>query len=1111
MNYDPKKIEKRWQKKWEEGELFKAEDFSKKDKKYILIEFPYPSGAGLHVGHVRSYTALDVISRKLRMEGCNVMYPIGWDAFGLPTENYAIKNKIHPRIATEQNICTFTKQIKSLGISFDWQREINTTDPQYYKWTQWIFLKLYEHGLAYKASIPINWCPSCKIGLANEEVINGKCERCGAETEKRQKEQWMLAITKYAERLIKDLDTVNYLEKIKTQQINWIGKSDGASIKFRISTNKLQGENLKTSTSFKFRSHLITEILEGRKWVTFRMEKKDLKEGDIVSIIDWAGGDKEKQKEVAMGKITKIDEKKLNELPLDYLGHEKDAKNLKERKEKYGQYYNRKIEDSDIVYIYEFDLIKEIKELEVFTTRPDTLFGCTYMVVSPEHEIISNLKEQILNIEEVEEYAKKARKKSDLERTENKEKTGVEIKGIKAINPANGEKIPVFAADYVLAGYGTGAIMAVPAHDERDFEFAKKYGLPIREVVAPYKYDNPRSDKETQKRDVVTAIVKNPKNNKYLCLDWKTTEWKSFPTGGIDDDDLIDAAKREVKEETGYENLRFIRQIGDSIYAEFYRPHKDSNVFEHFKYLLFELEDDAQIEVSEEEKAQHEKVWLDEDQVESYINVWNQKLAWKRYREGDFAYTGEGININSGFLNGSKTEEGKEKMISWLEEHGIGKRQVQYKLRDWVFSRQRYWGEPIPLVFCENCAERIKNQLGIKNKEFSNGEILNPGWIEDKSLPVMLPDVESYEPTDTGESPLANVPEWVNTTCPKCGGPAKRETDTMPNWAGSSWYFLRYIDPQNPDAFADSEKLKYWMPIDLYNGGMEHTTLHLLYSRFWNKFLYDIGVVPCSEPYASRVSHGMVLAEDGKKMSKSLGNVINPDDVVQEFGADALRTYEMFMGPYAESIPWSTDGLKGVRRFLEKVWKLRDKVKKHEAMSNHEGQEKFKSLLHKTIKKVTGDIDDFKFNTAISAMMILANEMETMVEIDMEDYKLLVLILSPFAPHICEELWSLLHTPDPSPASAKLGRGKQEGNDYPSIFTEKWPSYDPELVKDETVELIIQINGKVRDKFEVPADISEEEAKSLVMEREKVREWTKGKEIMKVIFIKGKLVNIVLK
>ncbi len=925
-NYDPKTIEKKWQRTWEDLNLYKADDFSDEEKKYILIEFPYPSGAGLHVGHVRSYTALDVFSRKLRMQGKNVLYPIGWDAFGLPTENYAIKNKIHPRIATEQNICTFIRQIKSLGISFDWSREIDTTDPAYYKWTQWIFLKLYEHGMAYKANIPINWCPACKIGLANEEVADGKCERCGVPVEQRNKEQWMLAITKYADRLIDDLETVDYLEKIKTQQINWIGRSEGASLKFKVNLPAQAGS---------------------------------LKDDDI---------------------------------------------------------------------------------LEVFTTRPDTLFGCTYMVVCPEHSLISNFKFQISNFKEVERYIKQSKNKSDLERTENKEKTGVKLEGLMAINPANNKEIPIFVADYVLSGYGTGAIMAVPAHDERDFEFAKKYGVVIKEVVALL-IDNTKTPSKEEAFGVREDSC--PRREIWNChLDYS-----------------IEDNKNNVKSKNGAEPAEGLEpsDIGMTIPD----PHHAAGT--NTPNLLYQKNKDSEI-----------------------LN--------------NRCFAGEGISVNSEFLNGLKTKEAKEKMFEWLEEKKFGERKKQYHLRDWVFSRQHYWGEPIPIVHCAKCG-------------------IVP--LPEDQLPLTLPDVKNYEPTDTGESPLANISEWVNTTCPKCGGEAKRETDTMPNWAGSSWYFLRYIDPKNDNALADTKKLKYWMPVDLYNGGMEHTTLHLLYSRFWNKFLYDIGVVPFSEPYARRVSHGMIQAEDGKKMSKSLGNVINPDDVVKEFGADTLRVYEMFMGPYAEAIPWNTDGLKGVRRFLEKVWGIGDRIMNHESGIKNESEtklgiytpnpsqeENIKSLLHKTIKKVTEDIDNFKFNTAISAMMILVNEMEKTQNIGVEDYKLLLLILSPFAPHICEELWGqIVKSKKACPELAEGSKVKSNG----SIFIEKWPIYDPELAKDETVDLIIQINGKMRDKVEVSSNISEDETKNLALAREKVQEWTKGKKIMKVVFVKGRLVNVVVK
>ena len=938
--YNPKKIEKKWQEKWEEQGIYKVEDnsvhnvshsdagVSKKAKKYILVEFPYPSGAGLHVGHCRSYSSLDTFARKKRMEGDNVLFPMGWDAFGLPTENFAIKNKIHPLKATEQNIANFKKQIKSLGLSFDWSREINTTDPKYYKWTQWIFLKLFGHGLAYQAEMPINWCPSCKIGLANEEVVNGKCERCGAATEKKVRKQWMLKITAYADRLIESLEKVDYPERVKAQQVNWIGKSKGATVKFQITNSKLQ----------------------------------------------------------------------IN-LPV-----------------------GRQVQNSNFQNSKFF--------LEVFTTRPDTLFGCTYLVVAPEHDLVASLlksqipnsnnqsdpkfqipKEiKIQNIEEIKDYLEKAKRKSDLERTELiKEKTGIELKGIKAINPVNNQEIPIWIADYVLPYYGTGAIMAVPAHDARDYDFAVRYNLPVKKVIIQ------REDGEV-----------------------KSSKLKA-----------------------------------QSHSSEF-------------------------------------KVDLKED-----------------------AYEGEGVNINSDFLDGLETKKAKEKITKWLEEKGVGKKAVNYKLRDWVFSRQHYWGEPIPLIFCPACKKRVENYKSkitnskkiqnskfppsfqmelrrtskIQNFEFNLGEILNPGWIPipEKDLPVELPYVEKYEPTGTGESPLANVSEWVDVKCPKCGGPAKRETDTMPNWAGSSWYFMRYIDSQNDKALADLKKLKYWMPVDWYNGGMEHTTLHLLYSRFWYKFLFDIGVAPQDEPYKKRTSHGMVLAEDGRKMSKSFGNVINPDDIIKEFGADSLRLYEMFMGPFEQAISWNMQGVVGMRRFLEKIYKLFQRIQisnskfqinlpvGRQVQNSNFQNSKFNRLLHQTIKKVSNDIDNFKFNTAISQLMILTNQLTVNnKQLTADNAKILLILLSPFAPHLSEEIWHQLGSEN-------------------SIFKEPWPKYDSKLIKEEKINLIIQINGKVRDKMEVDADISEGEIKKLVLSREKVLKWIKEKKVKKIIFVKGKLLNIVVK
>ena len=801
-DYNPKEIEKKWHDIWDENQTFKASNDRSKKKFYGLIEFPYPSGKGLHVGHPRPYTAIDVVARKRRLEGYNVLFPIGWDAFGLPTENYAIKNKIHPKKVTEQNIKRFKIQLKSLGFSFDWSREINTTDPNYYKWTQWIFLKLFEHGLAYKTEMPINWCTSCKIGLANEEVVDGKCERCGGEVIRKVKNQWMLRITDYAERLIDDLDLVDYIQRAKIQQINWIGKSEGAEVNFKI-----------------------------------------------------AGKD---------------------------------------------------------------------ENLKVYTTRPDTLFGATYMVLAPEHHLIDKYKEDIENLDEINEYRKNAIKKSDFERTELvKEKTGVEIKGIKAVNPATGKEIPIWVSDYVLASYGTGAIMAVPAHDSRDWEFAKKFDLPIVEVV------------------------------------------------------------------------------------------KGGNV-----------------------------------EKEAYIDTESGEL------------------VNSGFLNCLDVKEAKEKMVSWLEEKKLGSRKINFKLRDWVFSRQRYWGEPIPLVHCKKC-----------------------GWvpIPEEELPLMLPNIEAYEPTDTGESPLANIKEWVETTCPKCGGKAERETDTMPQWAGSSWYFLRYIDPHNDKELADKEALKYWLPVDWYNGGMEHTTLHLLYSRFWYKFLYDIKVAPTKEPYQKRTSHGMILGENNEKMSKSRGNVVNPDDIVKEYVADTLRTYEMFIGDFEKSVPWSENGLKGCRRFLDRVWKLQDILTEGDSYS-----EKMKKSIHKAIKKVSNDYETLKYNTAIATLMSLLNEINNAGKINKAELKTYLILLNPVAPHITEEMWV--------------------GQNFGGMLNQSsWPKYDEKLTIDTVVEIAVQVNGKVRGRVTISLDDSQEKVKEKVLRDETISKFIEGKTVVKEIFVPGKIYNIVVK
>ncbi|PIW75607.1 MAG: leucine--tRNA ligase [Candidatus Portnoybacteria bacterium CG_4_8_14_3_um_filter_44_10] len=845
--YNPKKIESKWQKKWEKSDLYKAKDFAKKPKKYILVEFPYPSGSGLHVGHARSYSALDAIARKKRMEGYNVLFPFGWDAFGLPTENYAIKTGIHPRQATDENIKTYKRQIKSLGLSVDWNREIDTTDPKYYKWTQWIFLKFFEKGLAYQAEMPINWCPSCKIGLANEEVVDGKCERCGAMTQKRQIRQWLLKITAYADKLLKGLEEVDYLEKIKAQQINWIGKSEGTEVKFSI-----LGE---------------------------RFSQKENRSPAIVS---------------------------------------------------------------------------------VFTTRVDTIFGVTALVLAPEHQSIRNWELGIGNWDEVKKYIEQTKRKSDLERTsETKERTGIELKGIFAVNPANNEKVPVWISDYVLAHYGGGAVMMVPAHDKRDWDFSDAHNLPKKCVIYP------------------------------------RTVW------GIDRD---------------------------------FDPLQKKKVFE------------------EEERK------ID--------------LRFSEILAGNEAYTEYGRLLDSGEFTNLESEEAIAKITNWLEERGLGKKKVEYKLRDWIFSRQHYWGEPIPIIHCEKCGSTSSPQAVP---------------VPEKDLPVKLPYVKNYQPTDTGESPLATIKEWVNVKCPKCKGPAKRETDTMPNWAGSSWYFLRYCDPKNNKAFADYKKLKYWTPVDLYNGGMEHTTLHLLYSRFWHRFLYDLKLVPTPEPYAQRRSHGMVLAEDGQKMSKSRGNVINPDEIIKIYGTDALRIYEMFMGPFDQAISWSQNGLVGCHRFLSRVCNLFNEKRKT-AKSNKEIIPK----LHQLTKKVSNDLEEMKFNTAIAAFMEFINFWQQPEQaLSPKDAEIFLKLLSPFAPHLAEELWQ------------GLGHKK-------SIFLEKWPKYDPRLTREESFELVVQINGRVRDAISAPIDISEEDAKKLALNSEKVQKWFEGKPIKKVIFVKNRLINLII-
>ena len=935
--YDHAAIEKKWQEVWEKEEAFRAEENSKKPKQYLLVEFPYPSGSGLHTGHARSYTAMDIVARKRRAEGQNVLYPIGWDAFGLPTENYALKTGKDPRIVTKENTDNYRRQLRSLGFSFDWSREINTTDPNYYKWTQWIFLQLYKHGLAYKTKTLINWCPKDKIGLANEEVVDGACERCGTPVEKREKEQWMLAITKYAQRLYDDLDTVNYIEAAKAGQRNWIGPSEGAE--------------------------------------------------------------------------------------------------------------------------FEFDISNSDKKIKIFTTRPDTLFGATYLVLAPEHEEISNFKSQITNKSEVEKYVNDSKNKSDIERSaEGKEKTGVELKGIKAINPANKAEIPVFIADYVLGHYGTGAIMAVPAHDERDFEFAKKFNIPVVQVIEPVfvQTSEPGAARKSEpffEPQGIIAVVKHWSEDKYLALKWKKVAWGTFLTGRIEENQTPEqAAIAEINQETGYSNLKLLGKIG-MVHSKFFHVPKNQNTFVHAHAFYFELEDGTQKNTLDEEKEKHEVVWLKPDEVEKFLTPEAHRFVWSQAQKSKDIYTSPGILTNSGEFDGMSSEEAKKKITEAVG----GKIITTFKLRDWVFSRQRYWGEPIPMINCAAC-----------------------GWqpVPEEQLPVELPKVDRYEPTDTGESPLANITEWINTTCPKCGGAAKRETDVMPNWAGSSWYYLRYADSQNDTTFAAPDKLKYWTPVDWYNGGMEHTTLHLLYSRFWHKFLFDIGVVPTNEPYMKRTSHGLVLAQDGSKMSKSANNVVNPDETVREYGADSLRLYEMFMGPFDQPVAWSSASVVGVRRFLERVWRLEPSEK-----TRSSDDRVLETLLHQTIKKMGEDIEQLKMNTAVSALMILLNELEKTPSL--EAYKIFLQLLSPFAPHIAAELWE------------KLGETTSDNRS-------SWPEYNSSKLVSSTVTVAVQVNGKTRATIELAANATEAEA--LAAARGVVAKWLTKPE-KRVIYVPSKIIN----
>ena len=945
--YNFTKIEKKWQKFWEDNKTFKAENNSSKPPYYVLVEFPYPSGAGLHVGHVRSYTAQDAVARMKRMQGYNVLYPMGWDAFGAPAEQYAIKNHIHPKEAVKENIKTFKGQMLSLGFSFDWTREFSTTDPDYYKWTQWQFLQFYKHGMAYKATVPVNWCPNCKMVLSNEDAAGGVCERCDSQVVQKEKSQWMLKMGDYAEDLLKGLDDTNFADRVKLGQINWIGKSEGANVNFKID---------------------------------------------------------------------------------------------------------------------EYD-----KEFTVFTTRCDTLYGVTYCVLSPEHKFVDEIT-TAEHKEEVAEYKRVCSLKNDMERTElNKEKTGV-FTGAYAINPVNNKKIPIYISDYVLATYGTGAIMAVPAHDERDYEFAKKFNIPIVQVIAKSFVgtgsSKVREDKPMTERNVVNVIMKHPTEDKYVCVKKKKFDWINFVMGGIEDGEtVIEAGIREFREETGYTDFTIDKELEFVYYDTFYAEHKDVNRHITCHTVVGHLNSLETEKRSKEEEDIADPVWLTKDELMNSLHTDAHRYDLQRATYGEGAYVDDGVHINSEFLDGLDKNTAINKMLEFLEENKCGGKKVNYKMRDWVFSRQRFWGEPIPMIYCEKC-----------------------GWqpMNEEDLPLVLPDVAEYEPTDNGESPLAKIESFVNTTCPKCGGKAKRETDTMPNWAGSSWYFLRYMDPHNDHEFASWDAMKYWNRVDWYNGGMEHTARHLLYARFWVQFLYNIGLVPNKEMIWTRVSHGMVLGSDNQKMSKSKGNVINPDEIISDYGADVLRLYEMFMGDYTQDAPWNTDSLKGCKRFIDRVYRLKNKLNDNSGYTKE-----LEMIQNKTIKGVTYDLERMGYNTYISKLMILTNAYEEKESISKEDYRLLLILLNPVAPHLTEEL------------NQEMG--------YDLISNAVWPVCDESKMVESTKEIAVQVNGKVRGTILINIDEDEESIKDKALSQENVKKHLDGLEIVKVMVIKNKIVTIIAK